>query len=1012
MAGVAGAPGAPGATDSRPGAPRRATGWIAGAAALAALGLLLVAFFWTPISKYATHSYIAADLTQDSAWTRVDQAGAPKNRLLSDPVTEMVPWLLYNREELSAGRLPLWNDKNACGEPHLANFQSAVFSPFSVPFYVLSLKAALLVSAVMKLGFLALFTFLFLRRLELGALASAVGAAAFTFSGHNVLLLPYPHAAAVVVLPAGLLFAEIALRRGESGGKPLPALAALAATFGLGLFCGQPEPYYFSVLFVALWCGARLVGIAWRQWLDRGTAVPALWLAGRLVVAALAGAALGAPQVLPFLEYLENSTILVWRSADQTPLNPITWLLYVFPDLMGNPSRLYNLSYAVPPPNYESANTCYLGAFALLAAGSSLLFLRRIPAARFFLAVAVVWFLYAYDILGMARLAAWIPTLGLAPINRSQPVGLFALSACAAIAVHGAALSARDPACRSRWKWSLATLLVGGLSMWYVALRAWRFFAMLRKSGYAKGLPAGADAYVPEHFQLILWSFALGLAALTALWFARRAWQRVLLQTLILLAVFLPSGWSLRDYNPTVEDRLVYPRTAAVERLKALAGDDPVVILGPETIPPHTNSVYGLRSLSSYDAMWVRKYDELYRESFGLGGGNWRLALQTQTRWIRRFGARTLASPGPWIKVDSLCDSVLLSPTDLYQTPALLPGVECVQTFLGQRERLQGVALMFGVPGGAVHCTVTAKLTDLLTGLVVAEQSWRTEEWRNDRHGRHEVLFHFPPMVDARHRPLELRLSSPDAAPGNAVTLWAREDYWYWNQYVLLEQPLHEVIWSLEPSLRRPGRRTTGALTVAGKALEGGLLLDQAYDLESWRALESVAGFTVGELVDPLPRYTTVSRALAARSVGDDFRLTHQANLDPRRIVVLSYPEGPVHDLELGRADRPEPEVRVLRDVSDRAELEVTREAPGYVVMRRTYFPGWEVRVNGEPARLLRADYAFSAVEVGAGTSRIELVYHPRSFLRGLWIAALVPLAAALACWLTRRRGAATLRTG
>ena len=75
--------------------------------AVLALAALLACFFVTPLSKYATHTYSAADLTQDYALTQVDPAHVPGNRVLSDPVTEMVPWLLYNREELRAGRVPL-----------------------------------------------------------------------------------------------------------------------------------------------------------------------------------------------------------------------------------------------------------------------------------------------------------------------------------------------------------------------------------------------------------------------------------------------------------------------------------------------------------------------------------------------------------------------------------------------------------------------------------------------------------------------------------------------------------------------------------------------------------------------------------------------------------------------------------------------------------------------------------------------------------------------------------------
>jgi len=968
--------------------------------AAALLLALLGAFFSTPLARFSTHSYSACDLLQDYSLTRVQIGHPPGNRLLSDPVTEMVPWLLYNRAEFRAGRVPLWDDRNAAGAPHLGNFQSAVFSPFSLPFYVFDLKTALLLSAFLKLGALALFTFLFLDLLGLGTLACVVGAAAFTFSGHNVLLLAYPHAAAVVALPAGLYFAQLALLRGEQGRSVLGACLGLALTFALGLFCGQPEPFYFCVVFVALWCVARMCAIAWREWLDRGSTWGSLALGARILVAALLGACLAAPQLLPFLEYLERSTILGERSAAQAPLAGITWPLYAFPDLMGNPTRPYHLGYLLPPPNYEAANTCYLGAFAMIAAASALLFIFRVRAARYFVPAAAGWFLFAYDIGGAAGFAAAIPGMGLGPINRSQSLGLFSMSVCAAIVVH--ALS--DASLRGRWKFALAILLAGAAAFGGTAAQAWELFGKLRRSGYAKALPAGTDAYIPAHMQYIAATCAAGLLALLLLSCLRRArWQRPC-QLAILAVVFLQSGWLMRDYNPTVEDRFVYPVTPTIEKLQRFAATEPLVILGGDTLPPHVNSVYGIQSLSSYDAMWVREYDMLYRAAFG-PGGNWRLALQTSTDAIRRFGARLLLSPGTWVRVDSLADDVLISPGDVYLVGPILPGEPVVQTIVGQRERLQGIALQFSSLASPARCTVEARLEDVISGQLVASSRWRSDEWTNDHNGRREVLFHFEAMPDARHRPLRLTISSPDATPENCVSLWARNDYWYWNKHTLLQQPLQHVIWSTRFSLQRPGRRPHGELRRGDEPKSGGLLMDQSYDLDRWTPLKPMSGYTFALLKDPLPRYTTVSRGIATRRATDDFKLVSMGKLDPAKVVVISLPEGPAIDSARTHPDTPEPPVEVLLDRSEHARLRVVRESPGYLVLRRAFYPGWEAILNGERVPVQRADFAFCAVELPAGESTLDFVYRPKSFRNGLWIAGLSPLIAALLYAATRKRG-------
>jgi hypothetical protein len=353
--------------------------------------------------------------------------------------------------------------------------------------------------------------------------------------------------------------------------------------------------------------------------------------------------------------------------------------------------------------------------------------------------------------------------------------------------------------------------------------------------------------------QYIAATFAVGLVALLLLACLRHArWQRAC-QLSIVAVVFLQSGWLMRNYNPTVEDRFVYPVTPTIEKLQRFCASEPALILGGDTLPPHVNSVFGIQSLSSYDAMWVREYDMLYCASFG-PGGNWRLALQSTTQAIRRFGARLLLSPGSWVRVDSLADEVLISQDDVYLVGPILPDQPVVQTIVGQRERLQGIALQFSSLAAPSRCTVEARLEDVISGQLVASSTWRTDDWINDHNGRREVLFHFEAMPDARHRPLRLSISSPDATPDNCVSLWARNDYWYWNMHTLRQLPLQHVIWSVKGSLQRPGgARTAGE--PRRRAGGGGLLMDRTPRPRSVATARAPARFHLRAAEGCRPRY-------------------------------------------------------------------------------------------------------------------------------------------------------------
>ena len=74
----------------------------------------------------------------------------------------------------------------------------------------------------------------------------------------------------------------------------------------------------------------------------------------------------------------------------------------------------------------------------------------------------------------------------------------------------------------------------------------------------------------------------------------------------------------------------------------------------------------------------------------------------------------------------------------------------------------------------------------------------------------------------------------------------------------------------------------------------------------------------------------------------------------------------------------------VLRKFS-RHQIEIETEAtqPCLVVIAQTYYFRWRAYVDGGASRVLRANYAFMAVEVPAGTHRLRLAYEDRGFLMG-----------------------------
>ena len=83
--------------------------------------------------------------------------------------------------------------------------------------------------------------------------------------------------------------------------------------------------------------------------------------------------------------------------------------------------------------------------------------------------------------------------------------------------------------------------------------------------------------------------------------------------------------------------------------------------------------------------------------------------------------------------------------------------------------------------------------------------------------------------------------------------------------------------------------------------------------------------------------------------------------------------------------------------------LEVNANAPGFVVLTDSWYPGWEARVDGKEVPILHADVLFRAVAVPAGRSRVEFDFRPRSVALGGLVAAGAAALLGVLFWLERR---------
>ena len=94
----------------------------------------------------------------------------------------------------------------------------------------------------------------------------------------------------------------------------------------------------------------------------------------------------------------------------------------------------------------------------------------------------------------------------------------------------------------------------------------------------------------------------------------------------------------------------------------------------------------------------------------------------------------------------------------------------------------------------------------------------------------------------------------------------------------------------------------------------------------------------------------------------------------------------------------------IRRDEPSRVTIDTTADAPAYLVLTDTWFPGWRASVDGVAEPVLRANHALRAVRLGPGTHEVVFQYRPGSVMLGLGVSLAAGAAAVGLAVASRRR--------
>ncbi len=508
--------------------------------------------FFTPWSAYSTY------------------VGPVKNNAMPDVISQIIPWKMHTIETFKSGEVPFWNPYSFSGTNHLANYQSAVLSPFNLIFFIFQFVDAWSILVLLQPLLAGIFMLLFLRVIKLQNESAVLGAISFMFCGFLTTWMDY------ATLGYAILFLPLALFSIEKFylSQKFKYLFLLAFTFPLSFFSGHFQISVYFLIFTFIYLLFKL----WEEKEKRKFLYTLFY--------AIFGLFLTLPQLLPSIEiYSQSLRSTIFQKNEAIPFGYLVTILA--PDFFGNPVTRNDWF-----GHYAEWNG-YVGTSVLLLASFSFFYLK-FKKILFFAIAVLVSLAFCINTPFLDLIVAFkIPVISTSALSRIIVITSFSL---AVLGAYGFEFLNKD------------LKKISKIGVWLSGLVG--LFALVWISILLKFLIPVDKIYIAKQ-NFILPSLIFSLLIFWVLVkylfikFNKPRFAQVLSLLLILVVSFemLRFVGKWQEFGPK---SLFYPKTPIVKEYEKLSGVDRFFgNLGTEE-----TVVNKLPSIEGYDAVYLRRYGE------------------------------------------------------------------------------------------------------------------------------------------------------------------------------------------------------------------------------------------------------------------------------------------------------------------------------------------------------------------------------------------------------------------
>jgi hypothetical protein len=489
-----------------------------------------------------------------------------KNNAMPDTISQIYPWKKLTIDSWKSGAIPLWNPYSFSGTTHAANYQSAVFSPFNLLFFVFPFVDAWSVLIALQPVIAGIGMYVFLRGIERSRVAATIASIAFMFCGFMTTWMAYGTLGyAAGFLPWALWAVSHDFRK-KSFFHRLVIVLSIALSFVSGHF--QISLYVFAAVFFYI--------------LYKGFAEKNLKEAGKLLGYVILGLLLVTPQL--FLTFDGQST----RSASFIKPEVIPWqyLVTLFvPDFYGNPVTRNDWF------GHYAEWASYIGivplVFSFLSFG-----VRNKKERIFFMMLVIGSLLLAYP----TPLNDLLFTLKIPAISTSAASRIMILFSFALCVLSGFGFDDLT----GYWNKKSPKEMVKTILLWVIGLSIlWVTILILKPFAIDKLLIAKRNSILPSVFVVVT-------LLLLLLGFLKNKWIRVVVIFGLVSLSFFDSYRYVSKWMPFDPKDLVYPAEKSLMFLSSKVGEKRVF----GNIGNEVGSMFRLPLIEGYDAMYQGRYAE------------------------------------------------------------------------------------------------------------------------------------------------------------------------------------------------------------------------------------------------------------------------------------------------------------------------------------------------------------------------------------------------------------------